>query len=100
MMNNFVPGNWMVARSTGWHRFDFFLRKKETETELCGPFWLSVIRQYTLIEGDIIHFNYVESEKLFLFTVFDALGVEKEADADNAGMFLVFFSHNAAIYAI
>ena len=73
----------MLGRSTTFRKFDLFINKDKTRTELVGPYWLSLVRVYGIQVSDIIHFEYKEDEKLFEMTVYNSQGDEKEAVADS-----------------
>jgi hypothetical protein len=80
----FLHGIPTACCSENW-TYDFYPEKTLTRTEICGPYWRSLVRRYDIQLGDVICFEYVEETNNFQIQVLNNSDEEKQQVA-NSGM--------------
>jgi hypothetical protein len=86
-LNKFT-GNWMVAKCHARLYYDFYLLKHMTTTEICGPFWIALVRRYDIQLGDVLYFEFVEETNIFEVQVMNNNYGDKDL-VGHTGMMLV-----------
>jgi hypothetical protein len=83
---NKFSGNWLVAQSPRFCKFDMFLLKEKEKTEIYGPYWKSLVRVYGIRMGDVVHFQLDEDPFEPVDNLFNAVvytnGAEKDVSVD------------------
>ncbi|KAM0913081.1 hypothetical protein ACQ4PT_012387 [Festuca glaucescens] len=50
--------NWLVAKCPRGYQYDFFIKKNETQSFICGPYWRLLVSSYNINTFDIVSFFF------------------------------------------
>jgi hypothetical protein len=107
---NKFSGDWLLAKTQAFRDFDLFLKRDDSRTLICGPYWLSLVRTHEIGLGDVVEFEYEDDpleyeddpleslNNVFHVTVYDNAMRVKDAIVDPGMLDDQLFVHFHCLY--